>query len=1297
MLESRACVRVWLFSLIWAWLLGSSVAAQKPVWQVPGDPEELQRACTGRPGLETFGQNGYLGIECGYQAALLGSRLPVAPAAHVPWAKPYARGPIKLLIVTSFGNSYADVDELAQVTRELDLDVRWLMVGEMAVAHPELSDERYRNVFVPEQARAALREDYDAILITFGTNTPRFGSVRAHPYLPDDVFRTILDKVHAGTGLVIVGQNSAGYWVNDSPLKAALPARMTSEHFRLSGEDARITDGPDGALFRGIDFEPRWYTEHRPLIVYGWRLRRDAHVLARAGGHPLAMARMHGQGRILLLGWDGTLGPRRHASRMRIEHNNALTLKALSFAARKEPEVLLDLSQPRISAGEPGLVSATLTAAAQLELTLRDDAFRTLNVLTVQARAGENALRLPALAQGEYFLQAIARDPSGRVLTWGDQKLSVDGVERLTVSTDREIYKVGDTVRVSAQLQNSAELMASLTVRDATGRVLARQQRVFSGDVQFDYPISGALTAPHRATVEVSRGTAPLVQSATPFFVPNTRWDDYENVLWPMSRAVPTSRPLRDEAGVTAIFDSLGQDEVSSEVAHFGQHIGRMNDAAVDVGLVQTQPLTAAQAPKEMVRRAIEVAKRYGSLLWVLQDERHQSADPGPPDAEGVRRYREYLRAQYGSLAALNKSWAARYGAWDEVQPTLTAAVQGGVSNLAPWLDFRLYVADQAYQLDAQLAQEIRAALGQDSRVGIDGVTTSRQALPYAAIDFGRLAADGVFDLYVPYNDDFVLASLIKGPKAKYVGASMSRAEYFGAPWRDVFRGHWGTLRFFGPTFASELGHLQPAGRWTGESTRELRHGVGKLLIGSERELSPVVILYSYPALVANSGAHFWETRHGGAALAWAAGESREVLEQLLWAAGVSFGYQTDAQVERGGLKGKRLLIVPRQMGVALSTATARAIEQFVRDGGTVLADLAPGICDEHGKPRAVGALDGLFGVQTAAESIVRGEREFRAGVLEAHALVPKGKWFLDEWYDRGLRVRDGRALGAHVVDRTPAFIVKQTGRGQALLLNTLLAPQLPGPAIGWPEQHMLMRALLAATNIPAHAIIESTPSPSARDADATPPARSAKPDPATATDPARSPATPAAPTGEARPTRAQETHRETHCEANQFRDGNNAYIGFYAHRDPEGDPQHVRARFPDEKETYDMRTGRHLGRVREVSLPLRAQEAALFARLDYTLHKLELGLPPTAALGQTATFTLKLDASKTPGRHVAHVEVLGPSGTVMPLYTQNVVLETGRGQLQLDTALNDPPGTWQIRAREVVSGLTAHETIELR
>jgi hypothetical protein len=624
--------------------------------------------------------------------------------------------------------------------------------------------------------------------------------------------------------------------------------------------------------------------------------------------------------------------------------------------------------------------------------------------------------------------------------------------------------------------------------------------------------------------------------------------------------------------------------------------------------------------------------------------------DPGAPDAEGLARFRSYLRAHYSSLAALNQSWGTRFKSWEHVQPQLTAAVQHGVENLAAWVDFRLYVADQAFELDRTQAKRIRDTFGPDTGVGIDGFITSRHAVPYAALDFGRLAAEGVFNFYSPYDDHFLLDSLIKGPKANYIGWSMSRADYFGLPWRDAFRGHRGSLRFFGPTYMSELGHLQPAGRWTGEGTRELRAGVGKLLIDSQRELSPVAILYSYPSLVAGSAAHYWEPRHGGDALTYAAAESRNVIEQLLWAAGVSFGYQTDAQVARGSLKGKRLLIIPRHMGLALSNATARAIEQFVRDGGTVFADLTPGLCDEHGKPRATGALDTLFGVRSNAESIVHAERDFRAHISKAHALLPKEEWLLDEWYDKGLRLTDGKSQGTHVLDATPAFIVKPTGRGRTLLLNTLLASQAPNTPTGWPEQHALMHEILAASGVQPHARVQD-----------------------------------------------QAGARETHCEINSFRSGENTYVGFYAHSDPEAEPEQVSARFEDEKHTYDVRAGRYLGRVRELSLPLRAQEAALFARLDYRLEALRLGAPSVTTRGEPLQLALALDATSTPGRHVVHVEVNAPNGVRLPFYTQNVVLEDGRAQLQIVSALNDPEGTWRISAREVVSGLTASQNVEVR
>lgn len=1225
--------------------IGSTLRAEENAspWSVPGDVQELSAACSTRPGLETFGQNGQV-IECGYQGALLGDRLPIGPAPHVPWAKPYARGRIKLLIVTSFACSPADVEQLAQAVRALDVDVRWLLVAESLVTSAAESDYGYRTRYLPEQARTLLRDDYDAILMTFGSLRPNFGVTPAHAHFPDNVYRTILDKVRRGTGLVIVGQNAGGFWPEQTPLAAALPAHMAGSHVQLPPSQARLEPTPLGAAFAGVDYRAATFT---PFILYGWQLHPDARVLAQVAGRPAVMVREHGQGRVVLLGWDGTLGPQRSGGRAELEHATALGLRALAYAARKEPELRLTLAAERLAAGEPGKLSLRASRALRLELELRDDNYRPVSRLALQVPAGASWARLPALAGGSYQLQAIAKDAQGRVLWWGDQRLDVAPALALRLSTDRESYQVGDVVHVRVGPAVASGLEASWEVRDAAGRVLARSTAAASS---FDYAIRAARVAPHRVLLRLSRAGRPLAAASTSFFVPGPGWDDYENVLWPTRAGARLDPVLRDTAGITALLDGYGGDATSSNAAHYGLSAARVNDAPIEPGQLQTQPQRAGEASSAALASAISAAQRYGALFWVLQDERHRLDDAGMPDAEGLSRYRDYLRARYGGLPALNASWGTQHASWEQIRPSLTSDVQAGVKNLAPWVDFRLYVADQAFRLDAAHAAQLRAALGAHVHVGLDGFGLGGHTLPYAALDVGRLGAEGVLDFFAPYEEDFLIASMVSGPRAKYAGWSTSRADYFSAPWRDAFRGYLSSVRFVAPSFYSDFGFLQPAGRWTGESTRELRSGVGKLLLGSRRELSPIVLLYSYPSLVTGSGAGHWEPRHGGSTLSAAAAVSRSVLEQALARSGVAFGYQTEAQLASGGLAGKQLLIITRQMGVALAPETLRAIERFVRDGGSVLADLAPALCDAHGKPRSSGGLDALFGVHSAGESVVSAGLEFGATVEGQDPLLPQGEWLMDPYYDRSLRLGDGRALGRHVRDNAPAFVVKQTGRGRSLLLNSVLASASPSQNVPGPEQLALVRQLLAGAGVVPFARVQ---------------ARSGAP--------------------------------ETHCELNRFRDGSNVYLGIYAHADPESDPAEVRVRFEDDRHTYDVRAGRYLGEVRELPLPLRAGEAALFARLDYRLTSLALQPPPRAARGELIAVPVLLEASARPGRHVVHVEVRGPGGASLPLYTRNLELAAGRGELQLATALNDPPGRWQIDVREVVSGLTASASVEVQ
>ena len=322
------------------------------------------------------------------------------------------------------------------------------------------------------------------------------------------------------------------------------------------------------------------------------------------------------------------------------------------------------------------------------------------------------------------------------------------------------------------------------------------------------------------------------------------------------------------------------------------------------------------------------------------------------PDSEGLRRYRAYLQQHYGSLDALNASWGSHHSGWNQVMPVLTNEIQPTTKNLAPWVDFRLYVADQVLSGRLQARQDGPRRAGAGDLYWRQRIHEQRPHDTLWRHGYRAYLSEGVFNFYCPYGDDLMIASMLRGPMVKYIGWSMSRNQYFGYPWRDAFRGQWGTFRFFGATFFSQFGWVQPAGVWIGEGTRELREGVGKALMGAKRELSPVAILYSYPSMMTCAGAGVWVEK-GNAHLMWQpANSSREAFERELLQCGVSFGYVTDGQVARNGLRGKRLLIIPHFMGIALSDATCAAIKEFVTQGGLVVADMSPGICDEHGRLR---------------------------------------------------------------------------------------------------------------------------------------------------------------------------------------------------------------------------------------------------------------------------------------------------------------------------------------------------------
>jgi hypothetical protein len=85
-----------------------------------------------------------------------------------------------------------------------------------------------------------------------------------------------------------------------------------------------------------------------------------------------------------------------------------------------------------------------------------------------------------------------------------------------------------------------------------------------------------------------------------------------------------------------------------------------------------------------------------------------------------------------------------------------------------------------------------------------------------------------------------------------------------------------------------------------------------------------------------------------------------------------------------------------------------------------------------------------------------------------------------------------------------------------------------------------------------------------------------------------------------------------------------------------------------------------------------------------------------TARLEISGALALRLTdaAGKPVDRSVVRVEVFDPTGKLVRHYSTNVTVVDGGARFEIPFALNDPAGRWRLRARDVVSGLTAERVV---
>lgn len=323
--------------------------------------------------------------------------------------------------------------------------------------------------------------------------------------------------------------------------------------------------------------------------------------------------------------------------------------------------------------------------------------------------------------------------------------------------------------------------------------------------------------------------------------------------------------------------------------------------------------------------------------------------------------FRAWLRLPYPSLAALNAQWGSDFADWDAVfPPTTTETMARTDHNYSAWNDFKAFM-DESFAAALRMGTNAIHAADPSALAGIEG----GQIPGLGGWDYSHLAyAVDVMEIYEAGENVEIARALNPGLvtiTTSFATGSLERRRI----WSSLLKGSHGLILWDeNDDVVGDDGRPGPRGVAESGLYRELRDGLGALMIASPPVFDPVALLYS-PASFRLS----WLLQHSAQGDGWTNRDSEKENEDTpvrvamraaardMTALGIQPRWLTQGLLATGALRrlGVRVLVLPHVL--VLSDAEAAEVDAFAAAGGMVLADGPAGIYDGHARLRAVPAL----------------------------------------------------------------------------------------------------------------------------------------------------------------------------------------------------------------------------------------------------------------------------------------------------------------------------------------------------
>lgn len=140
-----------------------------------------------------------------------------------------------------------------------------------------------------------------------------------------------------------------------------------------------------------------------------------------------------------------------------------------------------------------------------------------------------------------------------------------------------------------------------------------------------------------------------------------------------------------------------------------------------------------------------------------------------------------------------------------------------------------------------------------------------------------------------------------------------------------------------------------------------------------------------------------------------------------------------------------------------------------------------------------------------------------------------------------------------------------------------------------------------------------------------------------------------------------------------------------------------VTIEWPLNRETYDVRGRKSLGKLQTQKATLNWWEPLVFTRSDNPLPPLRVSVQPWARRGNMAEVALTSTGPLPTGTfRIVHLDFKTPSGVSYDLYARNVTAKEASTVERIPFAVNDPKGKWTVSAHDLITGQVAEASFNL-